>query len=209
MKKKPSVSYTYVMYGALVVALLVGVGFSFFSGERAKDKAATSPATGSTGGLVAGREFELNFQKPSLTERAKVDPSQAMIFTNQNPNFSFSYPAGFSVTRLNDPVAGENIVFQNAGRDVGFQIHFEPYDEDADTTITVDRLARDLPEMKVKDAREVWIGNGAAARGLSWIAEDTGTREVWFIFGGTLYQISAPLKSDAFLWESLSTWIFH
>ncbi|KKT74976.1 MAG: hypothetical protein UW71_C0010G0013 [Parcubacteria group bacterium GW2011_GWB1_44_7] len=135
--------------------------------------------------------------------------------------FSFSYPDGFSVSRLSASAegAGETIVVQDSKRQAGFQIHLEPYN-DPDTDITAARLARDIPEMKVKDPQDVLIG-GASGRnqistprrnlistGLAWVAEDTGTREVWFIFGGTLYQLTAPLSNDTLLQRVLNTWNF-
>ncbi len=127
-------------------------------------------------------------------------------FRHSGLKFSFSYPNGFAVTNLASPEGGETIVVQNTKRNAGFQIHLEPYD-DPDTEITAARLARDIPEMVVKEPQEVTIGSGG--KGLAWIASDTGTREVWFIFGGTLYQLTAPVENDTLLRKVLNTWKFE
>ena len=133
------------------------------------------------------------------------------IFSHSDFRFTFSYPVGFTVSRLPQTEGGETIVVQDTKRQAGFQIHLEPFD-DPDTEITAERLERDIPEMKVKDPQEVPIG-GASGRnqistGLAWVAEDTGTREVWFIFGGYLYQLTAPLSNDILLQRVLNTWNF-
>src|SRR3989344_3832514 len=128
--------------------------------------------------------------------------------------FSFSYPDGFSVSRLSASAegAGETIVVQDSKRQAGFQIHLEPYN-DPDTDITAARLARDIPEMVVKEPQEVLIGGASSGNqistGLAWVAEDTGTREIWFIFRGTLYQLTSPLSNDTLLQRVLTTWRFE
>ena len=134
-------------------------------------------------------------------------------FSHPLYKFSFNYPAGFTANILPSTEAGgETIVVQNQSKNAGFQIHLEPYD-DSDTEITAERLARDIPEMKIKEPQEVVIGSYEdqmlVGRGLAWIASDTGTREVWFIFSGTLYQITAPMENDALLKRVLGTWQFE
>ena len=135
-------------------------------------------------------------------------------FRHPDLKFSFSYPDGFTASRLPQTEGGETVVVQDTKRQAGFQIHLEPYD-DPDTDITAERLARDIPEMKVKDPQEVLVGapstssGQAAGKGLAWVASDTGTREVWFIFGGTLYQLTAPLSNDTLLQRVLNTWSFQ
>ena len=153
-------------------------------------------------------------------EQKKLDLPKT--FRHESAGFSFSYPEGFTVSRLPSAEGGggETIVVQDSKRQAGFQIHLEPYD-DPDTGITAERLARDIPEMKVKDPQEVLIGDTSGrnqtftgrenliSTGLAWVAEDTGTREVWFIFGGTLYQLTAPLSNDTLLQRVLNTWSFN
>lgn len=138
------------------------------------------------------------------SEQKKLDLPQT--FSHPDFKFSFSYPAGFTASRLPKTEGGETIVVQDTKRQAGFQIHLESYD-DPDTDITAERLARDIPEMIVKEPREVLIGS--SGKGLAWTAEDTGTREVWFIFRGVLYQITAPLSNDTLLQKVLNTWSFE
>ena len=139
-------------------------------------------------------------------EQKKLDLPKT--FRHESAGFSFSYPESFIISRLPSAEGGggETIVVQDSKRQAGFQIHLEPYD-DPDTNITAERLERDISEMKVKDPQEVLIGS--VGKGLAWVASDTGTREVWFIFGGTLYQLTAPLSNDTLLQRVLTTWRFE
>ena len=145
-------------------------------------------------------------------EQKKLDLPKT--FRHESAGFSFSYPDSFSVSRLSASAegAGETIVVQDSKRQAGFQIHLEPYD-DPDTDITVERLGRDIPEMVVKEPQEVLIGGASSGNqistGLAWVAEDTGTREIWFIFRGTLYQLTSPLSNDTLLQRVLTTWRFE
>lgn len=128
-------------------------------------------------------------------------------FSHPLYKFSFNYPAGFTANILPSTEAGgETIVVQNQSKNAGFQIYLEPYDA-SDTDITKERLAQDIPEMKIKESQEVIIGS--SGRGLAFVAADTNTREVWFIFGGTLYQITAPIENDTLLQRVLNTWKFE
>ncbi len=140
-------------------------------------------------------------------EQKNLDLPQT--FTHPDLGFSFSFPAGFIASRLPKTEGGETIVVQDTKRQAGFQIHLEPY-EDSDANITAERLARDIPDMIVKEPREILIGTGGASgKGLAFIAGDSGTREVWFIFRGVLYQITAPLSNDTLLQRVLGTWKFE
>ena len=138
------------------------------------------------------------------SEQKSLDLPQT--FRHPEFGFSFSYPEGFTASLLDSSEGGHTVLVQNTERKAGFQIHLEAYD-DPDTVITAERLARDIPEMKIKEPQDIVIG--AAARGLAFIASDTGTREVWFIFGGTLYQLTAPIENDVLLQRVLDTWNFQ
>lgn len=150
---------------------------------------------------------DLNTKTIPQSEQRTLELPQT--FRHSAYRFSFKYPEGFRANILPDAESGgETILVQDVSKNAGFQIHLEPYD-DPDTDITAERLARDIPEMIVKEPQEVQIGaSGQAGKGLAFIATDTGTREVWFIFGGTLFQLTAPIENDALLQRVLGTWTF-
>src|SRR3990167_4703188 len=66
------------------------------------------------------------------------------------------------------------------------------------------------PDMVIKDAQEVSIGDKrkGLAFGSDNAAFDGDSREVWFVFGGKLYQISAYMKHDDLLKGVFETWQF-
>ena len=221
LKKSRTISTLLVI--VIFAALLAAVWYFFDSSKERSDLSV---------------DLRSDLSNPGLSEiypETIPEPEQKALdlpktFRHESARFSFSYPDGFSVSRLSASAegVGETIVIQDPKRQAGFQIHLEPYD-DPDTNITAERLERDIPEMKVKDPQEVIIGTqpsrasdsresresdareGSArqGKGLAWVASDTGTREVWFIFRGTLYQLTAPLSNDTLLQRVLNTWNFR
>ena len=187
----------------VIFAALLSLGFwlwragYFNKGEGEKGGASAADAPPKTA-----------FYPDTIPEPEQKKMDLPKTFRHESAGFSFSYPEGFTVSRLPSAEGGggETIVIQDTKRQAGFQIHLEPYD-DPDTNITAERLERDISEMKVKDPQEVLIGS--VGKGLAWVASDTGTREVWFIFGGTLYQLTAPLSNDTLLQRVLTTWRFE
>src|SRR3989338_8616093 len=62
-------------------------------------------------------------------EQKKLDLPKT--FRHESTGISFSYPDGFTVSRLPSAEGGggETIVVQDTKRQAGFQIHIEPYDD--------------------------------------------------------------------------------
>lgn len=201
---------TYTIVGLIVILAAGAVAVLMFTGRESGDM-----DTGRSGEVAPLRIFPI-----TISEAEQKNLNLPNTFKSSDPAFSFSYPEGFTASRLPGAEGGETVVVQDTKRTAGFQIHLEPY-EDPDTDITTERLARDIPEMKIKEVQDVWIGGADGAdghpvsvssvsgKGLAFIASDTGTREVWFIFGGTLFQLTAPIENDTLLQRVLGTWSFQ
>jgi len=99
------------------------------------------------------------------------------------------------------------------------QIVISPYGPDTD--ITEAMIHSDIPELKISDAQELLIGEGR--KGLAFMSDNPAfcaspepcvkegngkSREVWFVFGGNLYQISTYAEQDEFLKRLFGTWQF-
>lgn len=199
--EKKSMKYKTKIIIFLAVVLAAGAVVWWFSGRAGRD------ATLSEADTTAAPP-KIYPQTIAESEQQTLDLPQT--FSHPLYKFSFNYPAGFTTTILpSTEEGGETIVVQNTKQNAGFQIHLEPYDA-PDTDITKERLAQDIPEMVVKEPQEVLIGvSGQAGTGLAFIAADTGTREVWFIFGGALFQLTAPIENDTLLQRVLGTWAFQ
>ena len=149
-------------------------------------------------------------------------------YSHPTYHFSFKYPDGFTVSTIPpvmsevEPSAegqGETVLVESADSKVGVQIVISPYGSDVD--ITAEMIARDIPEMKVSDAQELLVGEGR--KGLAFMSDNPAfcaspepcaeegngkAREVWFVFGGNLYQISTYAEQDEFLKGLFGTWQF-
>ena len=151
------------------------------------------------------------------TESVSAEPNAVLpetafthIYSEKVYGFSFGYPDGYSVKSTpNADGTGNTILVQNDTTKKGVQILVTPYD-DADTTITAQKIAQDIPDMKVLNPQEVTIGTG---KGLAFISDngafDGNSREVWFVFRKNLYQISTYTAYDDFIRVLLGTWKFN
>lgn len=112
--------------------------------------------------------------------------------------FSFLYPDGYAATSFPDG-AGFAILVQGENGAKGFQVAVTPFDEDL-TELTEARVRKDVPDMVMRDARQVSVGT---AKGLSFASESAQgqTRELWFVWKGNVYQASAPSGSEPALEE--------
>jgi hypothetical protein len=76
--------------------------------------------------------------------------------------------------------------------------------------MTAERIRADIPDMVIVDTETVEIGTDRM--GLAFKSDneafDSASREVWFVFGGYLYQISTYERLDPVLKELFATWQF-
>lgn len=140
---------------------------------------------------------------------AQVGFDNPRTFEHPERGFVFEYPGNLSIGRF-DERGGETIVVQNASERVGFQVHIVPFDEAID--ITPERIRADLPELEVRDPQPVQL-SGSARQGLAFLSNNESfggnSREVWFTFGGHLYQISTYASLDPLLKHVLASWEFR
>ncbi len=194
--------YSHTIVISLIIAACVAGGLYFyFSRGTNLGLSSASPAlfgTTSPSGTPQGA------QNAGLNGMAPLPET----YTDSDYGFSFQYPENYEVNPL---VSADGRTILTAGQKgnlgFGFQVIITPFDEPA-SHITAARIAHDIPGMEVKDPTPFSIGT--AAQGLSFQStEDTGpTREIWFVAGGNLYQVTAPIGFDAILQQIMSTWQF-
>ncbi len=128
-------------------------------------------------------------------------------------NFSFLYPEGFKLTEFSER-GGYMVLVRSAEGEAAFQVFITPYDEPAES-LTAERIHRDLPDLVMRDVGAFSFGETTAGRqvaGLTFISEGPPfdvSREVWFVRGGHLYQVSAYLADQDALQAVLRTWRFE
>ena len=163
------------VFVSLIIILLIFIGWSYFS----------SPRDGSGGSPISDIFSRFNRMAESGL------PGSGQRYSHSEPDFSFNYPEGFGASGFEDG-EGETILVQKEGR--GFQIYITAIGEDLE--ITEEKINQDIPDLKIKNAKAVEIGG---ATGLSFESEDGGleTKEIWFVKGQNLYQITSyPEFSD-------------
>lgn len=131
------------------------------------------------------------------------------VYRNTELGFSLEMPQGFRSQELPvDDDGGRTILLQN---DVGegIQIYAVPYSEDV-TSLSAEDIRAALPDLRVTEEQRVEIGenNSGVAFKSDNEAFSGDSREVWFVFRGTLYQISTYARLDGLLQAMFATWKF-
>lgn len=156
----------------------------------------------------------LNPAAPKENPVANTGISAAFrTYTHPVHGFSFDYPADWSLDVFSDPPDGEagegeeTVVLQNA--ETGIAVFIYPFDEPG--PITKKRILRDVPDIKIENEIGLKIAGGSIdALGFDSNERELGpTKEVWFVHGGFLYQISGAQGSGEALYIIVESWKFN
>jgi hypothetical protein len=167
-----------------------------------------------------GYNAENNSQIVPATNPQESNQETSERYENDKYGFSFIKNTDFNVTSF--PENGGDMFLINGSKEKTFQIFVLPFDETTEeyamhggtlhTTITPERILRDLPQMKIEDPKEIEI-NGIPAL-LFWSEEESigKTREVWmvhpsepYLYGNYLYQVVADAENDSYLSNLMGT----
>lgn len=173
-------------------------------------------------GVYFGRDFlfkpgAVNSGEPAITSGASEEDIAAIpsyvytqTYTHPTLGFSFKHPDTFSVSTIPNDDGSEAIIVQNITTNIGVQILVTSF-EGEDIDLTPDIIKTDIPDLAVKDAQEVLIGENR--KGLAFLSDNEAfggkSREVWFVFRGNLFQISTYAELDPFLRGLFGTWQFN
>ena len=124
-------------------------------------------------------------------------------------DFSFKYPSGFSAASMPAGDNGEAITVSDKDGKIGVQILVTPW-SGQDIDITPDIVRSSVPGLRISDTRTVAVAGGHD--GLAFLSDNPAfngaSSELWFVYKGNLYQLSAYQTSDAFLRGVFGTWKF-
>lgn len=118
--------------------------------------------------------------------------------------FSFEYQNEFMYERYEE-AEGETLVFIDSEQKKEFQIFITPFTEEY---ISEERFRLDVPSGVIKDKQDVLVGG---VQGTIFFSENSflgGTRELWFIHNGFLYEITTYDELDSWLADIMKTWRF-
>ena len=120
-------------------------------------------------------------------------------------HFSIFYPENLSVTEYKEGGNAETITFEETKGDKGFQIFILPYGEQQ---ITQERFKMDVPSGVREEPVDIMIDG---IRGNMFFSTNSlmgETREVWFIKGGFLYEVTTYKELDAWISGIMQSWKF-
>lgn len=181
-----------------MIALAVGEYF-FMSRESAKFIA------NNAAGAVFAAAGDASTSAPSITSGAVQQPPNTKLYQSSVYHFSLYYPNNLSVSE--HPGAGGTMVvlFQDKASQQGFEIFIAPY---SDSKITQQRFEEDEPSGVMQSPQNITIAGAAATDFVSSNAAMGASREIWFLHGGYLYEVTTPQPLSDWLISIMQTWQF-
>ena len=182
--------YKITIASVAVFVLIVG-GYFYFSGN---DSSQDSPQP--MLGLTNFNVLETNERKMPLGQRE---------YKSSQFGFSLFYPDGMAVKEFGEGGGAGTITFEDAVNARGFQIFVVPHNG---TQVSEERFLKDTPSGVRKESTDIFIDGATASAFYSTHAFLGETREVWFIHGGYLFEVTTPRSGEFLLTEILPTWQF-
>lgn len=136
---------------------------------------------------------------------ARVVPEGMREYRNAAYHFSLLYPEELSVAEHQEGGGAITITFQNVERAEGFQTFIVPYGE---PQVSEGRFRQDAPSGVRKNLTNIIVDGATGAAFYSTNLALGDTREVWFVHGGFLYEVTTLKSLDIWLDGIIQTWKF-
>jgi hypothetical protein len=150
-----------------------------------------------------------------VAKKAKISDVESGVIQTENGNgisyisgdmdYSFTLPSDFTFSTLSNDDGSETALFVGSTATRNFQIYVSVYE--SNEPVTPQAILRDIPDLLVEKSETIAIDG---AQGVTFISgskeSELRTREVWFSYGGKLYQISTYKEFDDQMVDILSTW---
>jgi hypothetical protein len=132
-------------------------------------------------------------------------PSGYLPYSNAQFHFSLSYPRNLQVQEYKEAGGAFTVTFQDVVADQEFQVYVTPYSEPqiTDSQFKMDELSG----VKI-DPSNVTVAGASGIEFFSNAPRLNDTREVWFIHGGLLYEVTTYKELDAWLKPIIGSWRF-
>lgn len=181
----------FIVVGA--VLLIIAIGWFVFS-------------DGAKFGCTSGIRF---LGAANVAESDYVVPPMERDYKNERFRFSLKLPQGFTAAELPFDGDGTPIVLQDVAGN-GIQIYVREA-EGNPRNLTEGQIRASIPDMQVSGAQVVEIGENN--KGVAFMSDSPefggASREVWFYFGGNLYQVSTYARLDNLLQAMFGSWQFY
>jgi hypothetical protein len=143
--------------------------------------------------------------RSAVAEYASLNlPAGMSPYSNPQYHFSLLYPSFLQMSQFQSGDA-YTVAFQDPQTKRGFQVYVVPYSGDQ---ITKDEFQKDIPSGVMINPTNIVVAGAPAIMFLSTDATMGDTREVWFIKGGYLYEVTTYKQLDAWLSSIMQSWQF-
>ena len=147
------------------------------------------------------------YQTPAENKKGQEnDLTPSKLYENYDLGFGFLYPKTFEIQEIDDK-PGFTVWVQNSGNHESFQVYSIPFDEPG--PITPERIKKDLPNTVIDNPQNAIIGADKDITALIFFGHSDSiekTREIWFVSGGRLFQVTTYADLDSFIAEIMKTW---
>jgi len=142
---------------------------------------------------------------PQSTPQTQQATERMLAYKNAAFHFGLFFPDNLLAMEYREQGGALTVSFQDTKTDQGFEVYVTPY---ADKQITPQRFKLDEPSGVMQSPTDIIIDgtHGTMFFGNNSIMGDT--REVWFIHGGFLYEVTTYKEFDTWLAGIMSTWKF-
>jgi hypothetical protein len=192
----------------IVVVLIAGVGLYVVNKPSATSAPASTSDTSTPGAFassVGSTTDSATSSVVSITTPTVQAPPNSKLYQSSDYHFSVYYPDHLSLSQQGVGGGAAVMLFKDKARSEGFQIFVTPY---GDQKITQDRFKMDEPSGVMNDPQNITIDGAAATEFLSTNPAMGTSREIWFLHGGYLFEVTAPQPLDAWLLSIMETWKF-
>lgn len=173
------------------LAFLTFVGSVWYAFDTGKEGSPATPA--------------IKGESGSNTLPARVPPAGWKEHRNDTYKFSLLYPEGLTMKEFKEAGKAMTVTFEDVAGGKEFQMFIVPY---ANAEITPERFKSDIPSGVKENETDVTI---SGAKGKQFFSRDRllgDTREIWFVHGGFLYEVTTHKSLDAWIQNILTTWRF-
>ena len=132
-------------------------------------------------------------------------PAGYKEYRNTTYRFSLFYPQDLTLHEYDEGGGASTITFENAKTVQGFQIFIVPY---GGTQVSTERFNKDAPSGVMQDPQSIQLDGTLATIFFSTNPLLGETREVWFIHGGYLFEVTAPKDNATWLSGIVLSWKF-
>ena len=196
MPSKRKILLLAIPLSALVIA---GAAYGYERYRNASDQSELAQARNSAYAALVASQGPL--------PNPRTPPAGQEEYHNLTYGFSLFYPADLSLaTEYSDGnPGGVTLVFQDTAAGKGFQVYITPY---AESQISQVEFLADDPAGVMDDPTAITIDGVKATMFFSYDQTLGDTREVWFIRGGYLFELTTYEADDQWLAGIMSTWLW-